>query len=321
MAKSNLKVKEPNELAAAIEAAAAVSKELKIAEDAFAKRFPFDHRLALGNMLGTALVDKARDNNDPAAARHSMGAELIEQLQPIFELRAAAANANREVERVRIRIEASVSEADRRSALAAAIESLDRSGNAGTKLRDAVTRANTAVAAAEMVHAEAVKAVADAVDAQAKTFEAAIEQGFPPARDSAVQDARRLVDAAADELATARTAAAALKAKLTSADDGRTAARSAVWESVRNVIAAEVPHLLEAVGAMQIELDGKRQVLMLLSDHVPPAVQNTIADFLEAAIAPFGYTGAQPQEHPTAAPWLAAIAALSENAGAPLPKV
>ena len=212
-----------------------------------------------------------------------------------------------------------------RAELAAAIAEVQKAEAAAQKFRAAVARAENAVADAEEVHRDATKAVTTATEAHARTFEAALEQGHPVGRDSTVRDARRRADDAADELATARTAAAGLKAKLNTAESTIRETRAAVQEGAQNVALVALPMLLAEAEGLRAELEGKRQILWLLERMRsaravnPRGERSDVADFLASPIFPCEQNGREPEEHPAAAPWLEAIEALARDAGAPLP--
>ena len=211
-----------------------------------------------------------------------------------------------------------------RAELAAAIDKAHQAEAAAQRLREAVARADSAVADAEKIQSDAAKAVVTATEAHARTFEAALEQGHPVGRDTSVRDARRQADDVADELATARAAAAALKAKLRDAENVVRDLRIVIEACAQNIALVELPRLLGEAQRMQGELEARRQVLWLLSsvsrNRANTAFQSDVEDFLAAPVVPFEYNGGEPEQHPAAAPWLAAIEAMKRgDANAPLP--
>ncbi len=211
-----------------------------------------------------------------------------------------------------------------RAELAAAIDKAHQAEAAAQRLREAVARADSAVADAEKIQSDAAKAVVTATEAHARTFEAALEQGHPVGRDTSVRDARRQADDVADELATARAAAAALKAKLRDAENIVRDTRAAIEVCAQNVALIELPRLLAEARNLQSELEAQRQVIWLLSsiarNRTNIVFQSDVEDFLAAPVVPFEHAGGEPEEHPAAASWLMAIEAMKRgDASAPLP--
>lgn len=303
MPKKALKAIEPpaDELDAALTAASAADKQLADAEIAFNAKYPGDHRL----------LDLRQDWEPEKIA-------FSEDRGNLITLRKEAYAARRAVELAQARADRAP-ENVRRSELATAIEAVKTTEETVTKLRAAVARADGAVAEAEKIQREAAATVVAATEAHAKTFEAAIEQGHPPGRDNTLVDARRQADAAADDLATARTAAGALRTRLKNAVDDLTDARTAVGMAVGFVVNVNLPRLLEDARALQLELEGKRVILDELRKHATPEREAEIEDYLSDIVFPYGRDGESTEDHPAAAPWLAAIQALHDDADAPLP--
>jgi hypothetical protein len=328
MAKHNLKVVEPSlqdQLEAAIAAAATAHETLESAEAELGKQYPDDHRLIIGEVAGMTLVDAERDLRDPNAALQSKRIEFLKEREKVSDLQHEAREADGAVDLLRARVEAAVTEDERRIALAAAIDEEEKADTVLQNLRAAVARAETAVASAQEIYGSAAKAVTAATEAQAKTFEAAIEQGHPPGRDSAVRDARRNADDAADELAVANAGAAALKAKLSNAEQRLSKASAAIKTCAQNVTVAMLPKLLAEAQRLQSELEERRLILSLLNGFDPREqngfFRSEVDEFLEAPVFPYVWNRGRAEDHPAAAPWLQAIEALQIDAEAPLPKV
>jgi hypothetical protein len=320
MSKAKLKLVEPSlqdQLEAAIALAATARQTLESAEAEFRKRYPDDHRLLMGEVLGMTLVDAERDLQDPNAPVQSKRVEFLKEREKVSDLRLQAREADSAVDVLRARVEAAVTEEERRAALATAIEEADRADAALRDLRAVVARADSAVADAQERHSNAAKAVIAASETHARLFEAAIEQGHPPGQDSSVRDARRVADDAADELAVAKTAATAMRAKLGNAERRLSDTQKAVTSCAQNVVLAGLPKLLAVAQALQIELEARRQVLSALSNFEDR--RSEIDEFLEAPVFPYTLGGGEPEDHPAVVPWLEAIEALQTDADAPLP--
>jgi hypothetical protein len=313
MTKPNLKLVEPSlqdQLEAAIAAEAEATEKWRSAESQFVKKYPGDHRLI-----------------STKAGWQPERIEFYNDQREVLTLKSEAHAAKRAVDQARSRIVTNVTGKERRAELAAAIDEIKKVDVAVGKLRAAVARAASAVADAEEIHGDAAKAVTAATEAHARTFEAALEQGHPVGRDSSVRDARRKADEAADELASARTAAAGLKGKLSDAEQTLREAHGAVRVCAQNVALVELPKLLAEAQSLRAELEAQRQVLWLLNLIIHRRVidgtgwQSDVDDFLASPVLPFEHNGGEPEEHPAAAPWLEAIEALTRDAAAPLPKV
>jgi hypothetical protein len=328
MAKHKLKLVEPNlqeQLDAAITLAAELRASAMGAAKAFKEKYPEDRRLIEGDLAGTVPIDSSRDVDDPFTEREPKRTAYLREGEIVEDLWRQVREADNNVELLRARLEAAVTEDERRAALAAAIDDADKADTALQKLRATVARADGAVADAQERHGDAATAVITASEAHARLFEQAIEQGHPPGRDSAVRDARRLADDAADELAVAKTAAAAMKAKLGGAEYRVEQAHKAVVECARNIVAAIAPKLLAEAQQLRSELEARRQILSVLNDMIDSRVINSadresdVGDFLAGPAFPYEFKGDSPVDHPAVAPWLKAIEALQIDAEAPLP--
>lgn len=322
MPKPRLKLVEPSlsdQLEAAIGGAAAAHEAWQSAAAKLREQFPGDHRVISGDLAGTVLVDAERIDDDPAAGRESMLVAYRREREKVSDLQQKVREADKVVEQLRAGVQASVTEVERRAALAAAIAEAGQVEAALQNLRGAVGRADNAVADAQERHGGAAKAVTAASEANAKLFEAAIEQGHPPAHDSTMRDARRAADDVADELAVAKNAAAAMRAKLGGAEQQLNDARATVMSCARCVAASAIPRLLEEAQAMQRELEARRQVLSVLSDHDGAGLGAIVNDYLSSPVFPFEQSGERPSDHPAAEPWLSIIDQLVCDAAAPLP--
>jgi hypothetical protein len=320
MSKPKLKLVEPNlqeQLDAAIASAAKLRTSAMGAAKAFKEKYPEDRRLIEGDLAGSVPIDSSRDVDDPNAEREPKRTAYLRERETADDLWRQAREADKAVELLRASIETAVTEDERRAALAAAIDEADKADAALLKLRATVARADGAVADALERHGDAAKAVTAASEAHARLFEQAIEQGHPPGRDSAVRDARRVADDAADELAVAKAAAAAMRAKLGNAERRLSDAQKAIMACAQNVAVAALPKLLAQTKILQAELEARRQVLSMLSNF--EGHRSEIDDFLEAPVLPHTYSGGRPEDHSAAVAWLQAIEALQTDADAPLP--
>lgn len=324
MAKPKLKLVEPS-LEEQLDGAIALAARLRQAHNEAAQEFrnshPEDRRLIEGNLAGTVLADGSTDPHHPNAVHEPKQISYRRDGEKLSDLGHQVREADRAIDLLRARIEAAITEDERRTALAAAIAELRQTDEALQKLRGTVNRADSAVADAQERHADAAKAVTAASEAHARLFEAAIEQGHPPAPDSNVRDARRAVDDAADELGVAKSAAAAMRAKLGHAEQRVSDARSVVIICAGNVATSAIPRLLEEAQAMQRDLEARRQVLSVLSDHDNSGAGfgAAVNDYLSSSIFPFEQAYEASANHPAAEPWLALIDHLVCDADAPLP--
>jgi hypothetical protein len=320
MSKHKLKLVEPSlqdQLDAAIVVATSAHETLKSAEAEFRKRYPDDHRLLMGEVLGMTLVDAERDFRDPNAPVQSKRVEFLKERENVSDLQRDVREADGAVELLRTRIEAAVTEEERRAALAAAIEDADKADAALRNLHAIVARADSAVADAQERHSDAARAVTVATETHARLFEAAIEQGHAPGQDSSVRDARRAADDAADDLAVAKAAATAMRAKLGNAERRLGDTQKAVTSCAQNVVLAALPKLLAEAQTMQRELEARRVVPRMLGRFEDG--RSEVDEFLEATVFPYFYNGGRPEDHPAVTPWLEGIEALQTDADAPLP--
>jgi hypothetical protein len=248
----------------------------------------------------------------------------LKEREKVADLQREAREADGAVELMRERIEASVTEDERRIALAAAIDDAAKADTALQTLRAVVARADNAVADAEERHGDAAKAVTAASEIQAKAYEAAIDAGYPPVRDTTVREARQAADETADELAVAKAAATGMKAKLGNAEQRVSDARAAVVACAQDVAVAGLPKLLAETQRLQTELEERRLVLSLLNGFDPRSrndvvFRSEVDEFLEAPVFPYSWNQGRAGDHPAAAPWLEAINALQVDALALLP--
>jgi hypothetical protein len=328
MSKAKLKLVEPS-LQDQLEATITLAEKLRNAHskaaNAFTEDYPGDRRLIDGDLAGTVMADGATDPFHHATMHEPKRVRYQREREKLAGLDREARDAEKAIEILRARIEASATEDERRVALAAAISEEEKAEGALHKHRAAIARADGAVTAAQERHAVAEKAVAAATEDQARTFEAALEQGHSPVHDDTVRDARRHLVEAADDLAVAKAAAATIRGKSGDAQYRLEQARKGVVTCAENVAVAGLPNLFEQVRQMQRDLEGKRMVLQLLNRVVSNRITNSvdhdqeIDSFLSAPVFPFVWSGGREEDHPAVSPWIEAIAALRTDAKAPLP--
>jgi hypothetical protein len=330
MSKPKLKLVEPSlqeHLESTIALAAKLREAHSNAAKAFKEKYPEDSRFVMDDLSGTVLVDSDRDPDDPSAAQESKRSAYLRDRETLEDLWRQVREADNAIGPLRTRVDAAVTEQERRAALAGAIAEAQKADTALQNLRAIIVRADNAVTDAEERHGSAVKAVTTASETHARLFEAAIEQGHPPGRDSAVREARRLADDAGDELAVAKAAATAMRAKLGNAEYRLEQAHKAVVDGAQNVAVVELPRLLAEAKHLQSELEGRREVLSALSQMFNRRVINRVdrqldvEEFLEARVFPYTWNGGRTEDHPDVAPWLEAVEALQIDADAPLPTV
>jgi hypothetical protein len=107
-----------------------------------------------------------------------------------------------------------------------------------------------------------------------------------------------------------------LSGKLATAERHLRDAQASVAEGARKVAVSAIPRLLSEAVALRDDLEGRRQVLRV-PDLLTRNERSDVSDFIASAF-PFELQG-DPQDHPAAAPWGAALAALEIDAGATLP--
>jgi hypothetical protein len=318
MKKHNLKIVEPGAegaLEAATTAAAEAIEKLRAAEDSFARKYPGDHRL----------VDiKAHWEPERVA--------FYEEQRAVFDLRREAESAGRAVDQARARIAASVSEQERRAALATAIGAIveterliDSESKTAGKLKALLERARAGQSAAKTKCDNAVRAVDDLMSAGLGEYLGENEGAAAAAHDR-LRAARAQKLEAGDDLEMANKAVAIAEAQLQRCElsDRRgeiVAAGAKVAALAGEVAASAIPRLLEEAKAMQLELEGRRQVLLVLNQFATVTQDDAISEYIADVIFPYGLDGSLAEDHPAAASWLAAIEALVRDAGAPLPKV
>jgi hypothetical protein len=259
----------------------------------------------------------------------------LQDRQAVLTLQREAQEADRAVERIRTGIAEAVTESEKRisleTAIAASVETdrlIESESKTAGKLKALLDRARTAQTAAEAKLADAVRAVDDLLSAGLNNYLLETEGGTEASTHQGLRAARAAKIEAADEVEMAKKAVEIAERHLSSSEqklsDMRTeiaAAREGVAALAGQVAASAIPRLLEEAKAMQLELDGRRQVLLVLSEFGTVAQDDAISEFLNDLIFPYGLDGSLPSEHPAAAPWLATLEALASEADAPLPKV
>jgi hypothetical protein len=336
MKKHNLKVIEApaDELEAAIAAAEDAHAKLKKAEASFARKFPGDHRIIQSDVVGTVAVDPERYVRDPGAHTLPLATEFLQERQALLDLQREAQEADRAVERIRTSIAEAVTESEKRisleTAIAATVETdrlIDIESKTAGKLKALLDRARTAQTAAEAKLADAVRAVDEVMSSGLNDYLRENEGAAATATHDGLRAVRSRKIEAADEVEMAKSAVAIAERHLSSSEQKLVAMRTEIAAARENVAAlagqvaaSAIPRLLEEAKSIQLELDGRRQVLLVLSEFTTVAQDDAISEYLNDLIFPYGLDGSLPSEHPAAAPWLTALFALSRNASAPLPK-
>jgi hypothetical protein len=297
-------------------------RESNAFDSEFSRRYLQDGRLT---RAGLVLVDSnARADSHPGtegrkvAERQQTSDDYASDSRHREQLRHAALDAERAVKDLENAIAEDVDEASERVGLAAAIKQFNVRSAAASKLKDGLARANDAVTVAGARSHDAAAAVNAAIDYQARTFEAAFEQGFSADRDGRVRDARAVATDAADELAAATSAAEALRAKLIDAEALLQESREAMERLVDRILTAALPDLLNEAERLREELAGKRHVLRYLSRFAPQQMAQSCRTFLDRNQFPFESAN-EINSHAAVAPWLATREALKRDADAPLP--
>jgi hypothetical protein len=336
MKKHNLKVIEApaDELETAIKAAADAANRLKSAEASFARKFPGDPRIIQSDIVGSVAVDPERYVRDPGAETLPIATEFLQDRQAVLTLQREAQEADRAVERIRTGIAEAVTESEKRilleTAIAATVETeglIESESKTAGKLKALLDRARSAQSAAEAKFDNAVRAVDDLMSARLGEYLGESEGAAAAAHDR-LRAARSQKLEAGDDLEMARKAATIAEAHLQRCEQRLSqlrretaAAGVRVTALAGQVAASAIPRLLEEAKAMQCELDGRRQVLLVLSEFATGEQDDAIDEYIRDLIFPYGLDGKLPEEHPAAAPWLTALHALQRSAGAPLPKV
>jgi hypothetical protein len=330
MAKPKLKAIEPTlegELEAAIAVEGEAQTELQKAQTAFKRKYPGEISLYLAGVTRfedqTPIpkgVSKDLANQLSAERRLGQARDFRGDFDDLRELERAADDAGRHVRQLRVRLAESVDEKSARGRLAGAIKNAAKAATEVERLRAAVSRVDAAIKDAQEQHSKATRTVTEATERQRISREAAFEQGHPPAPDDSVRDARRAAEDASEAVAAAKAAAPGLRAKLANAESQLREANDAVAKWSGWTASTAIPRLLAEAETIRADLEGRRQALFMLADFASTEHQVAVSDFLSSCVFPFGVNGELPQDHPTCTPWLAAIAALSCDAGAPLPR-
>lgn len=298
---------------------ATAQKELQRAEAAFKVKYPDDVRFYSS---GVARVDDQEYGTPEvmAKARAQKADGFRGDWEDLCQLRRSVVDCEHRIQRLQTEIAESASETEMREGLAGAIKAISAAEADLQRLSAAVGRAAENRRNADQAIASAEAALAEATEKQARLYEQAIEQGHPAGRDSSVQEARSRLDEARDELAAAKSAADGLQAKKIDAERKLVESREEIEKLVRSIATSAIPRLLEEAKAMQLELEGKRQVLSFLDDFASRDLREEVADYLAARIFPYGFGGERTEMHPAVTPWVRAVDDLRGDAAAPLPK-
>lgn len=287
----------------------------------FSRKHLQDHRISRAGLILVGANE--RDNTDlgteerRAAERQRAQDEFPSDSRRREQLRRAASDAERAVRDLEDAMAEEVDETSERVELAAAIKQFNVRSAATSKLEEGLARAVDAVTAARARSYDTAAAVNAAIEEQARTFEAAFEQGFPADRDGRVRDARAAAADAADELASARSAAEGLRAKLADAEAVLQEAREAIERLVGRILTTALPDLLKEAEALWDQLAAKRHVLRYVSQFAPQHMAQHCCDVLNRNT--FFESMSKTNSHPAVAPWLSARDALQTDADAALP--
>ena len=324
MSKHKLKLVEPSlqdQLEAALAAAAAAHETLKNAEADFRNRYPSDHRLMMGEVLGMTLVDAERDPRDPNAPTQPRRVEFLKERENVAALQWQAQEADRAVDVLRARVAAAVTEQEKRVTLAAAIDAAAKAAQSVENIRASVDRARAALTTAETKLRDASIAEESARKAKAGRLLEAIEADRAIEADTSLRQARDAKIEASDDVSFARDALIAVETKLRNAEEILRTSDDQILLCAKAVAASAIPRLLEEVQAMRSDIEARRQVLALLGDYDTSGAGYGVAvnDYLGSPAFPFEHAGGNADDHPAVTPWIEAIEALARDAGAPLP--
>jgi hypothetical protein len=324
MGKHKLKVVEhslQDQLETAVAFAATARQTLKSAEAELRKRYPDDHRLLMGEVLGMTLVDSERDLRDPNAPVESKRDQFLKERAKISDFQHDVREADSAVDLLRARVAATVTEREKRATLAEAIDAAAKATQSVETVRASVDRARLALTAAETKLSEASIAEETARKAKAGRLLEAIEADRTIETDTSLRQARDAKIEASDDVAFARDALIAVETKLRNAEATIRSSGDQILTCAKAVTASAIPRLLEEAQAMQRDLEARRQVLSLLGDHDDSGAGygEAVNEYLSGHIFPFEQAGGVPEDHPAVAPWLEIVDALARDADAPLP--
>lgn len=217
-----------------------------------------------------------------------------------------------------------------REQLASAIDRAEKAANEVERLQSLVTTAETAANTANDRLREARVAVSEARAAQADVYEAALEQGHPPPRDDAVQDAVRRETEAQEHMTATNAALSSLQDKLDDARIGTEKACEAVTAATRSVLDEAMETFLEETERLQAELVQRRTILQYVNQAALPKwpspadrgnIRDRIRHFTQVDVPRADYSSRYTDSsYPEILLWRDAIAALQRDADAPLPE-
>jgi hypothetical protein len=324
MSKPKLKLVEPS-LQDQLEGAIALAERPRAAHSkaakAFSEEYPGDARLIDGDLAGTVLGEGQTDPLHHSSVHEPKRVRYQREREKLADLGREARDAERAIDILRARIEASVTEDERRAALAGAIDAAAKTARSVEIVRASVERAKAALATATTRLSEASTAEEAARKAKAGRVLEAIEADKTIEPDTTLRQARDAKIEASDDVSFARDALSAMETKLRNAEQAYRGSGDQILACAKAVAASAIPRLLEEAQAMQRELEARRQVLSLLADHdASGAGFGTAAnEYLASPIFPFEQAGERPSDHSAAEPWLAVIDQLASDATAPLP--
>lgn len=256
------------------------------------------------------------DPNDPAREEHRQAFDARERAYG--EVR----RAEQAIKDHHIAAGRAAGESERRERLADAIEAARKADAALASARKALERAEEMADRAEHAIAAGAAAVAKAKETHARQAERAARSGKQPVESGALREARALEQKAMDELEAARAAATRIEATIPDLEDDAKKATETVSAAIGNLLAIQVPQLLERARRQQRELGTIRALLrQLKSANLIDADTKLIADFFYEPPFPHerNNSGTPPAKHPDVGAWDAAIEALARDANAPLP--
>jgi hypothetical protein len=309
--RSNLKmVARPglaDELETAIAAEADARKKLSAAQATFTKTYGEDQRY---------MSLKSVWNPEKAA--------YLEKSAVLETLKQAAVRAGNEVVRIRGLIAESITEKERRAALAEAIDAATKTGREVDDAKASARRAADLVAAADRKLKEAASAAAAARDQRASNIEEAARTGERPASVS-TREARSAEADAAEDLTIAKAALAKIVGSVPELERAHQKAQEQVSKLADDVIrACSISSLLNEARALQSQLCSHRLVLRYL-DHeglVRSSEHAEVHRFLFDRDLPGQWGQVEYRmwdEDAASHPWRQAREALTRDAGAPVP--
>ncbi len=218
-----------------------------------------------------------------------------------------------------------------RQELASAIDRAEKAATEVGRLQSVVIAAQMEASTAIDKLREARATLSGARTAQAEVYEAALEQGHPPPRDDAVQDAIRREAEAQEHANAANAALSSLQDKLADAELGVEKAREAITAAVRSVLDVAMETFLEETERLQTELVERRTILQFVNQASLPKwgsspgnrddIRDRIRNFTDLNVPRADYSSHYlDSSYPEILPWRDAIAALQCDPNAPLPE-